>query len=454
VLCIITFESELNVYQENGRNEMAARGMEQFVRTFANPISESTPHIYLSALSFAPNDLFVSQHYGGQYPMRLQVSSSGMETGPSEGHTKTVTSVAISGDGRCIVSGSEDTTILVWDANTGRVIVGPFKGHTDKITSVSFSSDGRRIVSGSEDTTIRVWNADTGEVTAGPFKRHTNTVTSVAFSPDGHRIVSGSWDDTIIVWNLDTGELTAGLFEGHTDWVTSVAFSPDGKHIISGFWDGSILVWDAETGMATAGPFEGHSDWITCVALSLHGRCIVSGFNNRTIRMRDGETGEVIAGPFEGHTRWITSVAFSADGNRIISGSEDKTIRVWDLKTDVKSVCVFIPPYIVLFKGPTNINGLSQSLPFTPSSRMDENGWVIGPNSELLFWVPPDFRPGLYRPNNPIIIGNCIKTTLDFSSFVHGKLWTNCRGSFLPQVQDLCSCNIQPKLEQNGFAPS
>ena len=55
------------------------------------------------------------------------------------------------------------------------------------------SPDGKRIVSGSEDTTVRVWDAQTGQEVVS-LKGHTDSVDRVCFSPDGKRIASGSWD--------------------------------------------------------------------------------------------------------------------------------------------------------------------------------------------------------------------------------------------------------------------
>jgi WD40 repeat protein len=48
-------------------------------------------------------------------------------------HTDSVRSVAFSPDGQCIVSGSDDRTICVWNATTGETVVGPFTGHTDGV---------------------------------------------------------------------------------------------------------------------------------------------------------------------------------------------------------------------------------------------------------------------------------------------------------------------------------
>jgi hypothetical protein len=61
------------------------------------------------------------------------------------------------------------------------------------------------------------------------------------------------------------------------------------------------------------------------------------------------------------------------------------------------------------------------------------NGWVLGPNSELLFWVPPEWRDRLWRPNNVAIISSSITTKLDLNDFVHGAAWTLCKEQLYSQ---------------------
>jgi WD40 repeat protein len=162
-------------------------------------MAKSAPHIYLSALPFAPSCSLVSTHYSTSFSRTLHVERGQLSHWP-------LSEIVISNSG-------------------------------DNVHSVAFSPDGQHIVSSSGDGTIRVWNAMTGETAAGPFTGHTDHVRSVAFSPDGQHIVSGSDDGTIRVWEAMTGEPVAGPFTGHTDWVWSVAFSPDGQHIVSGSED-------------------------------------------------------------------------------------------------------------------------------------------------------------------------------------------------------------------------
>ena len=70
-------------------------------------------------------------------------------------------SVAYSPDGMRIISGSDDKTIQIWDAQSGK-LENTLEGHTSSVLSVAYSPDGMRIISGSDDKTIRIWDAQSG----------------------------------------------------------------------------------------------------------------------------------------------------------------------------------------------------------------------------------------------------------------------------------------------------
>ncbi|KAJ7127619.1 WD40-repeat-containing domain protein [Mycena epipterygia] len=332
----------------------------KFVAGFAPVIAQSVPHIYLSALSFAPRGSTIAKQFSTLFPQNLMFQSTSGDQWPTiqkilRGHENEVHSVDFSPDGSRIASGSMGWAVHVWDAETGMLVAGPFEGHTDEVASVNFSPDGSRIVSGLHDNTVRVWDAQTGALVAGPFQGHTGEVNSVNFSSDGGRITSGSDDKTVQIWNAYTGARVAGPFEGHTNWVMSVNFSLDGTQIVSGSFDNTVRVWNAysatlvagpfeghtnndnmvrvwntQTGALIAGPFEGHTLEVVSVHFSLDGARIASGSADNTVRIWDAHTGALVAGPFEGHTQAVFSVQFSPDGTRIASGSNDKTVRIWD----------------------------------------------------------------------------------------------------------------------------
>lgn len=88
-----------------------------------------------------------------------------------KGHSGPVRCVAVSPDGKRIVSGSEDNTVKVWDATTGQeTLTLKVKGRTDSVFSVVLSPDGKRLVSGGKDTTVRVWDASRSEPSRRPWR--------------------------------------------------------------------------------------------------------------------------------------------------------------------------------------------------------------------------------------------------------------------------------------------
>src|SRR6266576_2673764 len=334
----VPLASKSTIFQENIDDiaSFASDAM-RFVFVFGPPISQSAPHIYVSALPFAPKNSLVAKQYLRLYPNTLCLKTGKVDHWPASisvfgGHADAVSSVAFSQDSKRIVSGSHDQTIRIWDAETGEVVVGPLKGHTEGVSSVAFSQDSRRIVSGSWDQTIRVWDAQTGKVVVGPLKGHTDAVSSVAFSQDSKRIVSGSHDQTIRIWDAETGEVVVGPLKGHTEGVSSVAFSQDSRRIVSGSLDQTIRVWDTETGKVIVA-LKGHTAGVSSVSFSHDGKRIISGSQDQTIRVWDVQTGKVVVGAPKGHAQGVNSVAFSQDNKRIVSGSEDQTIRVWDAET-------------------------------------------------------------------------------------------------------------------------
>lgn len=115
-------------------------------------------------------------------------------------------------------------------------------GHTSAVSSVAFSPDGKTLASAGGESTIKLWNIETGQQRKS-LEGHTNSVRSVAFSPDGKTLVSGSRDNIIKLWNVESGQLFKTL-EGHTSSVKSVAFSPYGNYFISGSLDGTVRLWD------------------------------------------------------------------------------------------------------------------------------------------------------------------------------------------------------------------
>ena len=155
--------------------------------------------------------------------------------GELKGHTGWVTAIATTDNNAdLVVSASRDKSILVWDlGNKGDdeqsfgVAKKSLVGHSHFVSDVVISVDGKFCLSGSWDSTLRLWDLNSGK-TARRFVGHGKDVLSVAFSADNRQIVSGSRDKTVKLWNT-LGECKYTMKSennGHSEWVSCVRVSP------------------------------------------------------------------------------------------------------------------------------------------------------------------------------------------------------------------------------------
>lgn len=263
--------------------------------------------------------------------------------------------------GQRIVSGSDDNTLKVWSAGTGRCL-RTLVGHTGGVWSSQMS--GSLVVSGSTDRTLKVWNADTGHCVHTLYG-HTSTVRCMHLH--GSRVVSGSRDATLRVWDLDSGTclhvlvghvaavrcvqyngrlVVSGAYDymvkvwdpqreeclhtlqGHTNRVYSLQF--DGVHVVSGSLDTSIRVWDVETG-ACKHQLMGHQSLTS--GMELRNNILVSGNADSTVKVWDIVTGQclqTLAGPNK-HQSAVTCLQFNS--KFVVTSSDDGTVKLWDLRT-------------------------------------------------------------------------------------------------------------------------
>ncbi len=247
--------------------------------------------------------------------------------------------LAWSPDGKYIAStgGFLSEIVQVWDAATGHISPAhaTYSGHTDRVQALAWSPDGTCIASASDDTTVQVWNATTGR-TIFTYRGHSLSVKALAGSPQAPaltgltshtwRIASGSDDGTAQAWDARTGANIAICY-AHRDKVNAVSWSPGGTHIASASDDMTVQVWDAAAGRKVL-TYAGHSGGVTSVAWSPDGIYIASGGLDETVHVWNAITGTTTF-TYRGHSDWISALAWSPDGKRLASGSWDKTIQVW-----------------------------------------------------------------------------------------------------------------------------
>lgn len=116
--------------------------------------------------------------------------------------------------------------------------------------AVAWSPDAKTLASASADTTVMLWDVDSRKLLA-KLEGHKEAVQGVAWSPDGKRLATAGSDKTVILWDVDHRKPLVTL-EGHQGQVNRAAWSPDGKHLASASEDSTVILWDLELDVRTA----------------------------------------------------------------------------------------------------------------------------------------------------------------------------------------------------------
>lgn len=244
-------------------------------------------------------------------------------------HQSAVYDVAFDPQGETLASGSEDSTVKLWEVRGGKLL-RTLEGHQAEVWSVAFDPQGKTLASGSNDKTVRLWEVQSGKLLR-TLEGHLDAVDRVVFDPQGGTVASGSDDRTVKLWEARSGQLLRTL-HGHQNAVRSVAYHPQsGTTLASGSVDYTVKLWKAHSGELLR-TLEGHQEACWSVAFDPQSGTLASGSDDHTVKLWEVRSGQLLR-TLEGHTGWIDIVAFSPDGRLLASKSNDATVRLWSCET-------------------------------------------------------------------------------------------------------------------------
>ena len=116
-------------------------------------------------------------------------------------------------------------------------------GHTGSVSSVAVTFDGKYAISASGDCTHRIWNLERG-IEIVTLKGHNSLPSKIVITPDGKYAVSiASYDRTIKVLDLEKQIIKTSL-RGHTDSATLIAVTSNYQYVVSASRDNTLRIWD------------------------------------------------------------------------------------------------------------------------------------------------------------------------------------------------------------------
>ncbi|PSB43226.1 hypothetical protein C7B80_24915 [Cyanosarcina cf. burmensis CCALA 770] len=155
-----------------------------------------------------------------------------------------IRSLAMSQDGKILVSGSGGGTIKIWHLDRGLNQPKHDLSNAHMSDVLTLAIRNQILISGGEDRTIKIWDLNTTEKQQPIhiLEGHGGSIWCVVVSPDGTKIASASADYTVKIWDLLTGQILETL-TGHLGEVRTVTFSPDSKMLASAGDDWVIKLW-------------------------------------------------------------------------------------------------------------------------------------------------------------------------------------------------------------------
>ncbi|KIK15491.1 hypothetical protein PISMIDRAFT_71898, partial [Pisolithus microcarpus 441] len=265
------------------------------------------------AVAFVDESQVVAGYENGD--IRRWKIEDGQQLGPTMKGSGPVRSLAVSQDGRWIVSGDHGKKATVWNARTNEKVC--HTEHGNFVGAVDISSDSAKVVASSNAATnnVRLFDISSGTQLLPPISHRYSR--GVKFSPDGSRFATASNDCGFRVYSTHNGQV---LFDSGTrcspnssSIVTPLVWSADGQQLFvaskgkitsfsisdstSSEWpihetsnvsiasngifiacspDSSVLLWDCMS-RRQIGPIITHAADVWCIALSPSGGYLACG---------------------------------------------------------------------------------------------------------------------------------------------------------------------------------
>ena len=291
-------------------------------------------HIPIGDLRFSPDSKRIS------FSVRDQIRIADVATGKIVSildrptHRLGIHSTAVSRDGELVATASQDLTVCLWQAKTGR-FAGLIYGFPKPVVQVAFPAGGDHLVTRDADGEVVLWKlkredaaqkAQTVQATLAwriPAKAE-----CLAVHPTKSQFVTGHLDGTIHIRGLKTGKTTATLQNPGGILVTSLALAREGDRLVTADGKGMLRLWSLN-------PRKQIRFWqtaqgtVNAVAIAPKSGLIATAGNGTALWHVDSDQPLTVFGK---PNNVIRTVRFNSNGNVLATGGDDHRAHLLDLK--------------------------------------------------------------------------------------------------------------------------
>jgi WD40 repeat protein len=290
---------------------------------------------------FTPDSkkLVVGNNHGG---IQVLDPGTGREVQRLEGHPTSVRHLAVSPDGRTLVSADEGqqrsrqeeerrTSVRLWDLATGKVR-HQWTVPDETVSSLGFSPDGRTVAVTNRKSDLLLHDVASGEERQR-FRCEREFGLSYAFSPDSKVLLLHDYGGPFREWDIARGEERRRW--GGERCASILVYSPEGRLLVSSAGSGGLTVWDVAAGKERHA-FPGHGSRLQALTFSPDGRLVASLDVGELFGLWETSTGKPLLPMRPEDPEKVLGYGFAADGAFVSAVSNDGTVRVWDLAGGLK----------------------------------------------------------------------------------------------------------------------
>ena len=220
----------------------------------------------------------------------------------------TSNSVIFARDGKSVISAWNDGVIRAFTPLSGKLIYAIPNAHNKGCSSVAITSNGKTLVSGGIEGQVRIWKIlPEKQSLVGVLKEHYGPITSVEINKFDAQVISASSDGTCIIWDILRLSRVHVLF-ANTQF-TSARYFPTAVQILTSGTDRSLSYWETYDGSLVREIEGSKIGPVNCLDINQTGEYFVSAGTDMVVKLWNYQNGEIVATGI-GHAGVVTGEIF------------------------------------------------------------------------------------------------------------------------------------------------